>query len=244
MSVVRHIGIILFDDFEELDAVGPLEVFGVSDKLAIATSSDGDENISDEDHVSSNIRHQVITVAVPNNPGGRQVRGAHGMCVTTDYAANDPHLPHLDIVLVPGGQGTRKLWKDRATTDWLAGVCEGATWVTSVCTGVLLLHAAGRVTGKRVATHYLFEDQLEALGEVTVVRHKRWVVDGALVTSQGVSAGIDMSLWLVGQLHSPEHARATQKHLQYDPAPPYQVEGGGGSSGQPGDSATVHGKGS
>lgn len=230
MSVVRHIGIILFDAFEELGAVGPLEVFGVSDKLSAATSSDRDKKTSDDDH-ASNVRHQVITVAVQGNPGGRQVRGAHGMCVVADYAADDPHLPHLDIVLVPGGQGTRKLWKDRATTDWLAGVCERATWVTSVCTGVLLLHTAGSVAGKRVATHFMFEDQLEALGDVTVVRGQRWVVDGALVTSQGVSAGIDMSLWRVGQLHSPEHARATQKHLQYEPAPPYQEEGGGRSSG-------------
>lgn len=104
------------------------------------------------------------------------------------------------------------------------GLCESVTWVTSVCTGTILLHRAGRTKGKRVATHYLFEDTLEGLGDVTVVRDQRWVVDGNLVTSQGVSAGIDMSLWLVGQLYSPEHARETQKLMQYDPSPPYQTE--------------------
>jgi transcriptional regulator GlxA family with amidase domain len=93
--------------------------------------------------------------------------------------------------------------------------------VAGVCTGALLLHASGLATGKRLATHWAYEDRLEELG-ATVVRDAWWVADGNLVSSQGVSAGIDMALWLVGQLHSPRHARATQRYIQYDPAPPYQ----------------------
>ena len=74
-----------------------------------------------------------------------------------------------------------------------------------------------------LATHRVFEDRLTELG-VDVVRDARWVADGNVVSSQGVSAGIDMALWLVGQLHSPRHARATQRYIQYDPAPPYQAD--------------------
>ena len=76
-----------------------------------------------------------------------------------------------------------------------------ASWVSSVCTGALLLHKAGPARGRRVATHHAFEDTLHARGEITVVRDARYVVDGNVVTSQGVSAGIDMALWLIGQLH-------------------------------------------
>ena len=160
------------------------------------------------------------------------MRGSNGMLVVADYAADNPDtssppLPALNVILVPGGEGARHLAKDRAVTGWLASLCERATWTTSVCTGVFLLHAAGCVTGKRVATHFRFEDELEALGGegMVVVRDQRWVVDGSLVTSQGISAGIDMSLWLIGQLHSPEHARETQKRMQYEPAPPYKADG-------------------
>ena len=102
-------------------------------------------------------------------------------------------------------------------------VHETTRWTTSVCTGSLLLHAAGVADGRRLATHFAFEDELERRG-ATVVRDVRWVRDGQLVTSQGVSAGIDMALWLVGQLHSPAHARATQRWIQYQPAPPYQAD--------------------
>lgn len=104
-------------------------------------------------------------------------------------------------------------------------LCKSATWVASVCTGVFLLHRAGYTKGKRVATHFWFEDELERQGDVTVVRDQRWVADGNLVTCQGVSAGIDMSLWLVGQLHSPAYALKTQKVMQYQPDPPYQAGG-------------------
>jgi transcriptional regulator GlxA family with amidase domain len=93
-----------------------------------------------------------------------------------------------------------------------------------VCTGAFLLHAAGLTRGRRVATHWQHEERLEALGDITVVRDARYVVDGNLLTSQGVSAGIDSALWLVGRLHGRDHARAVRRAMQYEPAPPYLAD--------------------
>jgi transcriptional regulator GlxA family with amidase domain len=96
--------------------------------------------------------------------------------------------------------------------------------VASVCTGAFLLHEAGPARGRRVATHHAFQDALAARGEITVVRDARYVVDGNLITSQGVSAGIDMALWLVGHVHGRHHARAVRRYIHYDPAPPYLAD--------------------
>ncbi|HSR85365.1 MAG TPA: DJ-1/PfpI family protein, partial [Streptosporangiaceae bacterium] len=135
----------------------------------------------------------------------------------------DSHPP-LDVLLVPGGQGTRRAVGNPAVIDWIKSVSDAAAWTTSVCTGALLLHEAGPARGRRVATHFGFEDALEARGDVTVVRDARYVVDGNLLTSQGVSAGIDMALWLVGRLHGRDHARAVRRYIQYEPAPPYLAD--------------------
>ena len=125
-------------------------------------------------------------------------------------ATFDDHPP-LDVVVVPGGEGTLLASADPALLGWLARVGGQASWVAGVCTGALLLHASGLAAGRRLATHWAYEDRLAELG-AEVVRDARWVADGNLVSSQGVSAGIDMALWLVGQLHSPRHARATQRY--------------------------------
>jgi transcriptional regulator GlxA family with amidase domain len=118
--------------------------------------------------------------------------------------------------------GTRREVSNAPLIAWIAGV--RAEWITSVCTGALLLHEAGHARGRRVATHHAFEDTLEARGDITVVRDARYVVDGNLVTGQGVSAGIDMALWLVGRLHGRDHSRAVRRYIQYDPAPPYLAD--------------------
>ena len=93
-----------------------------------------------------------------------------------------------------------------------------------MCTGALLLHGAGLLDGKCVTTHWAFADTLEARGKVTVRRHVRYVRDGNVVTAAGVSAGIDMALWLVGQLFDPATARRVQRAIEYDPAPPYSAD--------------------
>ena len=191
-------GILLFDDAEELDFVGPWEVLTYAAK------------IEKED--------RVVTIA--EKPG--TIRCAKGLRVLPDHGFAD--APRLDVVLVPGGQGTRREVSNPAVIEWLRKVGEGCRWVTSVCTGALLLHEAGFARGKRVATHWAFVETLRARGEVTVLDDVRFVRDGNLVTSAGISAGIDMTLWLIGQIHSPALARAVQRGIQYDPAPPYTAE--------------------
>jgi transcriptional regulator GlxA family with amidase domain len=199
---MNMIGVLAFDGAEELDVVGPWEVLTASSALL------------ERDGVPPD---QVLLVAAGLEP----VRCRKGMRLLPDVTFTDH--PRLDVVVVPGGDGTVLASADRTLLDWLARVGAEASWVASVCTGALLLHASGLAAGKRLATHRVFEDRLTELG-ADVVRDARWVADGNVVSSQGVSAGIDMALWLVGQLHSPRHARATQRYIQYDPAPPYQAD--------------------
>ncbi len=113
---------------------------------------------------------------------------------------------------------------DERMLGWLREQGAGAKWNTSVCTGAFLLHAAGLSTGRRMTTHWSAIEELRARGNVTVLDNIRYVRDGNVVSAAGVSAGIDMSLWLVGQLWDPAFARQVQRYIQYDPAPPYGAE--------------------
>jgi transcriptional regulator GlxA family with amidase domain len=128
----------------------------------------------------------------------------------------------LDVILVPGGQGTRREVDNKALLEWIAAQAKTAAWTTSVCTGAMLLTAAGPARGKRVTTHWAFIETLRARGEAAeVLEHYRYVQDGNIVTSAGVSAGIDMALWLVGRLHDIPFARQVQRRMEYEPLPPY-----------------------
>jgi transcriptional regulator GlxA family with amidase domain len=146
------------------------------------------------------------------------------MRVLPDHTLDDH--PPLDVLLVPGGAHARieAEMANPAVMDWIRNVAAGAEWITSVCTGAFLVRAAGVSRGRRVATERALENELERLGDITVVRDARYVVDGNLVSSQGVSAGIDMALWLVGRIHGREHARAVMRTIQYEPAPPYLAD--------------------
>ena len=193
------IGIVLFPEAEELDWAGPYEVFGMATKTVEGA--------------------RVVTIAERREP----VQGFNGLRVLPDHAFAD--APELDVVVVPGGQGTRREVDNPAMTGWLAKIAPRCEWITSVCTGALLLHGAGLLRGRRVTTHWAFVDGLRKRApETTVLEKVRYVRDGNLVTAAGVSAGIDMSLWVVGQLWGPEHARGTQRFMEYDPAPPYSAE--------------------
>ena len=108
--------------------------------------------------------------------------------------------------------------------DWIGKVAPQAQWVASVCTGAFLLQEAGLLDGKRVTTHWAFVKELRERGKMTVLAGPRFVRDGNLVTAAGVSAGIDMALWLTGQLHGIDAAHKVQRSIQYDPAPPYSAE--------------------
>lgn len=208
------IGILLFPDAEELDWVGPYEVFSMAGALRA-----GDETAAGPVSDAARARHdpRVLTVARTTEP----VRCRKGVRVLPDASFED--APALDVVLVPGGQGTRVEVDNPVLIDWLRKTGEGCTWVTSVCTGSLLLHEAGLARGRRVTTHWAFVPQLRERGDVTVLERTRYVRDGNLVTAAGVSAGIDMALWLVGQLFDPDFARGVQRAIEYDPAPPYSA---------------------
>jgi transcriptional regulator GlxA family with amidase domain len=191
------IGILLFDDAEELDFVGPWEVF----KMARESKPDSFE---------------LLLIAEKDAP----VRCRGGMRVLPDTTT--AACRSLDVLLVPGGQGTRTEVKNEPLLAWIAEVSSKAQWVTSVCTGAMLLTAAGPARGKRVTTHWGFVKSLRERNEASEVLDSfRYVRDGNVVTAAGVSAGIDMALWLVGQWHGPEFARSVQRYMEYDPAPPY-----------------------
>ncbi len=193
------IGILLFRDTEELDFAGPWEVFAMAGQ--------------NRDDV------RVISIAESNEP----VRCAKGLRVLPDHDFAD--APKLDVLVVPGGQGTRREIDNPVMLDWLRKVGPGCEWITSVCTGSYLLHGAGFTRDKRITTHWAFIETLRELAQdATVLAGVRFVRDGNVVTAAGVSAGIDMSLWLVGQLFGVDHARQTQRFMEYDPAPPYSAE--------------------
>jgi cyclohexyl-isocyanide hydratase len=128
--------------------------------------------------------------------------------------------PHADIIIVPGGFGTRAGMENEALVGYIQRAGGDAEWVTSVCTGAFLLHRAGFLKGRRATTYWAERKTLAGMGDVDVVE-ERWVHDGNVITAAGVSAGIDMALYLVGVLKGPEEARKLQKLIEYDPAPPY-----------------------
>ena len=189
------IGILLFPDAEELDWAGPFEVFSVA---------------------AMGKELYVVTIAQTTEP----VRCANGLRVLPDH--DFASAPKLDVVLVPGGQGTNAEMDNAERIAWLSAAAEPCSWVTSVCTGAVLLHRAGLASGCEITTHWGYVETLRELAPDATVRDDiRYVRDGRVVTSAGVSAGIDMSLWLVGELYGAEHARQTRKWMQYDPEPPY-----------------------
>jgi transcriptional regulator GlxA family with amidase domain len=223
-------GILLFDDAEELDFAGPWEIFTAAAMLEASEAerelrlARGESELAaaaaalDASRERERWTSRVVTVAERERP----VRCAKGMRVLPDH--DFASAPALDVVVVPGGWGTRREVGNAALVEWLRKTGAGCRWVTSVCTGALLLHEAGFAKGRRVTTHWSFVEALRQRGDVTVLEHVRYVRDGNLVTSAGVSAGIDMALWLVGQLHDPAFARRVQHYVEYQPSPPYAAE--------------------
>ena len=196
------IGILVFDDAEELDFVGPWEVFTMTNEVFARSGKERP--------------HDVLLVAERDAP----VRCAKAMRVLPDVTM--ANCPPLDVLLIPGGMGTRREVQNKTLTDWVAKVATSCSWITSVCTGALILTAAGPAKGKRVTTHWGFVESLRERHEAKeVLENVRYVRDGNVVTAAGVSAGIDMALWLIGQIHSPQTARMVQRAMEYDPAPPY-----------------------
>jgi transcriptional regulator GlxA family with amidase domain len=192
-----RIGIALFEDAEELDFAGPWEV------LAAWAQQFPDDGV------------EVFTIAESLEP----VRCAKGLRVLPDRTWET--AGQLDVLVYPGGAGSRRELKDERVLDRLRDLGEAGTLMTSVCTGALVFAAAGLLDGRPATTWYGALELLPTLGENIEVRRKaRFVDSGEVVTAAGVSAGIDMALHLVARLHSPERAREVRRYIQYDPEPP------------------------
>jgi transcriptional regulator GlxA family with amidase domain len=192
--VTKTVGIVLYPDFEELDAVGPYEVFGMLAKL--------------------NKDWRVVAIAEQAGP----VAAFNGLKLVADHSFDD--APPLDVILLPGGLGSRRAMENGSLIDYVRKTGEAADWVTSVCTGAMVLHGAGFLNGRKATTHWGAIHELRSLGDVEVLEDARWVEDGNVITSAGVSAGIDMSLYLVSLLEDVNTAKAVQKMMEYYPKPP------------------------
>lgn len=194
---VKHIGIVLFDGVEELDAVGPWEVLAF---WAQAFPDDG------------------YTVTSLSREGGL-VKCAKQLTIQADHSFAD--APAFDVLLHPGGWGTRPQLEDESYLDWIRQQRKATPLMTSVCTGSLVYAAAGLLSNRPATTHWGSLDRLKELDETIEVRpDDRFVDDGDVVTSAGVSAGIDMALHLVARLASVERAKDVRRGIQYDPQPP------------------------
>jgi transcriptional regulator GlxA family with amidase domain len=187
-----QIAILLYDKLTALDAVGPYEVL-------------------------RSVPGWEVRFVGASKGNVRTDCGALGL--SADYTLDEVTEPN--IVLVPGGDGSEVAMEDETVLDWLRAVDRSTKWTTSVCTGSLVLAAAGLLDGRRATSHWLFLERLGRLGADPV--GGRFVVDGKLVTAAGVSAGIDMALHLVGLEVGPEVAQAVQLGIEYDPQPPHDA---------------------
>jgi transcriptional regulator GlxA family with amidase domain len=184
--------ILIFDGITALDAVGPYEILGRPPGWEV--------------EFVAKTQGEVRTDS-----------GALGLSADKSLA----EVARTDILLVPGGKGNRPLLHDEEVLGWLRQLDEQSTWTTSVCTGSLLLGAAGLLKGRRATGHWLWLEKLREYGAEPA--RERYVEDGKLLTAAGVSAGIDMALHLVGREAGPESAQAVQLAIEYDPSPPFDA---------------------
>ena len=196
-SETTSIGVFLFEGAEELDWAGPWEV------LAAWSMGWPDDNVT------------VFTVSQTKGP----ITCAKGLRVLADYTWDK--APDIDVLVYPGGRGTRPQIGDEAIRLWLHGLTARGALMTSVCTGSLVFADAGLLDNGPATTHWSTMDALGELGAGIEVRpDDRFVDRGDVVTAAGVSAGIDMALHLVARLHSRDRAREVRRYIQYDPEPP------------------------
>jgi transcriptional regulator GlxA family with amidase domain len=192
-----NIAVALFEGAEELDWAGPWEV------LSAWASGWPDDGVD------------VFTVAESEEA----VHCAKGLRVLADHTWET--APPLDVLVFPGGRGTRPQLGDETVRERMRGLAERGTLMTSVCTGSLVYADSGLLDGKPATTHWGSLDTLAKLGNGVEVRPEdRFVDAGEVITAAGVSAGIDMALHLVARLHSADRAREVRRYIQYDPEPP------------------------
>jgi transcriptional regulator GlxA family with amidase domain len=187
-----QIAILIFEKLTALDAIGPYEVL-------------------------RSVPGWEVKFVGPEKGLVRTDSGALGL--SADYSLDE--VSGGDVVLVPGGKGNRPLLEDEAVLSWLRAADASSKWTTSVCTGALVLGAAGLLEGKKATTYWPFLEQLREYGADPI--GGRFVEDGKTITAAGVSAGIDMAFHLVGQEAGPEVAQAVQLGIEYDPQPPFDA---------------------
>jgi transcriptional regulator GlxA family with amidase domain len=191
--MTRTVGILLFDEVEVLDFAGPFEVFSVCGR-----------------------RHQLdLFRVVTVSERGQPIAARNGLLVMPTHSF--ANCPPLDLVLVPGGFGTRREMKNPVLLEWVRAVAGRAEALLSVCSGSLVLGSAGLLDGLHTTTHYLAFEELRAIApQSTVHEGARYVDNGQVVCSAGVSAGIDMSLHVVRRLHGDDIARETARYMEYE----------------------------
>jgi transcriptional regulator GlxA family with amidase domain len=190
---MRNTAILIFDDVEVLDFAGPFEVFSVTGRRRKLEP------------------FNVYTVAQRTSP----VRARNGLSVNPKYSL--ANCPQPELLVIPGGLGTRREMKNLVLLEWVARAAKEAEIVLSVCTGALVLGAAGLLDGLAATTHFAALDELRAVAPKTEVRPQSRIVDnGRVIVSAGISAGIDMSLYVVSRLLGTEVARETAEYMEYE----------------------------
>jgi transcriptional regulator GlxA family with amidase domain len=191
--MTRNVAILIFDDVEVLDFCGPFEVFGVAGL-----------------RIGGERPFHVYTVAESSGP----VIARNGLSVNPSFTIEN--CPAPDLLLIPGGYGTRKQIHNSTLVGWVKSQAEQVELLLSVCTGALILAKAGLLEGLRATTHHSAIEDLRALAPHTqVLPTERYVDNGKIILSAGVSAGIDMSLYVVSRLLGKEQAAETAHHMQY-----------------------------
>jgi transcriptional regulator GlxA family with amidase domain len=194
-----NVAILIFDNVEVLDFAGPFEVFSRT------RLTPGVESRRSEDSAP----FRVFTIAKTSEP----VTATGGLVVVPKYGFAE--TPRIDLLVVPGGFGTRLLMSDEDTLDWIRATAAKARQVSSVCTGALLLAKAGLLEGRRATTHWASLDLLDSLGAGVTVERSSRVVDDGVITSAGVASGIDMSFYIVETVFGRAVADETAKYIEY-----------------------------
>ncbi len=192
----KNLGILLFPDVEVLDFAGPFEVFSVTDELN---------------------NHELFNVfTLAQNPS--TIIAKNGLQVIPDFVFENH--PVLDYLVVPGGFGTRALLQDEETMMWLKKTAKSCEKTVSICSGALLLAQAGLLDNLKATTHHeVFDELMQIAPRTEIIKNQRFIDNGSILTSGGISAGIDMSFYLVEQLFGELIALKTAKYMEYSYLP-------------------------
>tara|TARA_B100000686_G_scaffold355281_1_gene471975 strand:+ start:3396 stop:4025 length:630 start_codon:yes stop_codon:yes gene_type:complete len=196
----KNVGILIFDDVEVLDFSGPFEVFSRT-SIKKGTQSRLDEKFSPFNTFTFSIDGKVITAT-------------GGMKVIPSYSVFN--MPRIDIIIIPGGLGTRKLLNNEETILWIKDLPNKAAMIASVCTGSLLLAKAGLLRNKQATTHWSAIELLQSIDKSINIMKKNRIVEDTIITSAGVSSGIDMAFYIVSKFYGERVAQNTAKYIEFN----------------------------